>query len=305
MMNAECGMMNGSKAHAGGEETGSSFIIHHSSFNGSVAIALMLVSSLIPHSSSLVWAAHPFITDDTGTQGTGNWQLELQAERGTLDRTANVGGVPVQQESRVTVFTPVLTYGVLENLDVALGLNRAKQRTTENGVVVEDSSGTADSMVDIKWRFYESGALSLALKPSFLLPTGDENRGLGTGKASWGVNFIATYEAKPWAFNGNVAYSDVRYKLPQDAADNRADLWRVSAGAAWSVRDDLRLVGEVGIRTNASRNDPYLPGSNGQFAMLGAIYSPTDKIDLDVGFRKSLNHAELDWTFLVGATFRW
>jgi long-subunit fatty acid transport protein len=252
-----------------------------------------------------VWAAHPFITDDTGTQGTGNWQLELQAERGTLDRTANVGGVPVQQESRVTVFTPVLTYGVLENLDVALGLNRAKQRTTENGVVVEDSSGTADSMVDIKWRFYESGALSLALKPSFLLPTGDENRGLGTGKASWGVNFIATYEAKPWAFNGNVAYSDVRYKLPQDAADNRADLWRVSAGAAWSVRDDLRLVGEVGIRTNASRNDPYLPGSNGQFAMLGAIYSPTGKIDLDVGFRKHLNSAELDWTILVGATFRW
>jgi hypothetical protein len=253
----------------------------------------------------LLWAAHPFITDDTGTQGAGHWQLELQAERGTLDRTANVGGVPVQQESRVTVFTPVLTYGVLENLDIAVGLNRAKQRTTENGVVVEDSSGTADSTVEIKWRFYEAGALNLALKPSFLLPTGDENRGLGTGKASWGVNFIATYEAKPWAFNGNIAYSDVRYKLPQDADDNRADLWRVSGGLAYSVRDDLRLVGEVGVRTNSSRNDPYLPGSNGQFAMLGAIYSPTDKIDFDVGFRKSLNHAELDWTILVGATFRW
>ena len=255
--------------------------------------------------STLVWAAHPFLTDDTGTQGAGNWQLELQAERGTLDRTANVGGVRVQQESRVTVFTPVLTYGVLENLDIAVGLNRAKQRTTENGVVVEDSSGTADSTVEIKWRFYEAGALNLALKPSFLLPTGDENRGLGTGKASWGVNFIATYEAKPWAFNGNIAYSDVRYKLPQDADDNRADLWRASGGLAYSVRDDLRLVGEVGVRTNSSRNDPYLPGSNGQFAMLGAIYSPTDKIDFDVGFRKSLNHAELDWTILVGATFRW
>jgi hypothetical protein len=255
--------------------------------------------------STLVWAAHPFITDDTGTQGSGNWQLELQAERDTLKRTADAGAGPVQQQRRVTVFTPVLTYGVLENLDLALGLNHAKQRTTDNGVVVAESDGMADSIVDFKWRFYEAGALSLAVKPSVLLPTGDENRGLGTGKASWGVNFIATYETKPWVFNGNVAYSDVRYKLSQDAAANRADLWRVSAGAAWSVRNDLRLVGEVGIRTNASRNDPYLPGSTGQFAMLGAIYSPTDKIDLDVGFRKSLNHAELDWTFLVGATFRW
>jgi len=256
--------------------------------------------------STLVWAAHPFITDDTGTQGAGNWQLELQAARDTLDRTADAGAGPVQEQRRVTVFTPVLTYGVLENLDVALGLNHTKQRTTDNGVVVAESDGMADSIVDIKWRFYEAGALSLAVKPSVLLPTGDENRGLGTGKASWGVNFIATYETKPWVFNGNVAYSDVRYKLSQDAAANRADLlWRVSAGAARSVRNDLRLVGEAGIRTNASRNDPYLPGSNGQFAMLGAIYSPTDKIDLDVGFRKSLNHAELDWTFLVGATFRW
>jgi hypothetical protein len=83
------------------------------------------------------------------TQGAGNWQLELQAERGTLDRTANVGGVPVQQESRVTVFTPVLTYGALENLDLALGLNYARQRTTDNGVVVAESDGMADSIVDI------------------------------------------------------------------------------------------------------------------------------------------------------------
>jgi len=46
MMNAECGMMNKSKACAGGEETGSSFIIHRSSFNGPVAAALMLVACL-------------------------------------------------------------------------------------------------------------------------------------------------------------------------------------------------------------------------------------------------------------------
>ena len=46
MMNAECGMMNESKARAGSEETGSSFIIHRSSFNGPVAAALMLVACL-------------------------------------------------------------------------------------------------------------------------------------------------------------------------------------------------------------------------------------------------------------------
>ena len=266
-------------------------------------ILLPFAFCLLP--STLVWAAHPFLTDDTGTQGARNWQLELQAERGTLNSTADVGAGPVEQQRRVNLFTPVLTYGVLENLDVALSLNHVRQRVTESGMVTEDDSGMADSTLELKWRFYEADGLSLALKPGLLLPTGDENGGLGTGKPSWGINFIATYEAKPWIFSGNVAYNHVRYKLPQDAADNRDDIWRISGGLAYSVTDDLRLVGEAGVRTNSSRNDTYLPGSNGQFAMLGAIYSPTDKIDLDVGFRKSLNNAELDWTILIGATFRW
>jgi hypothetical protein len=59
------------------------------------------------------------------------------------------------------------------------------------------------------------------------------------------------------------------------------------------------------VRTNPARNDVFLPGSTGRFATLGAIYSPTDKIDLDVGLRKGLNNAEIDTTVLIGATFRW
>lgn len=269
------------------------------------ALYALLTSSLISNPSSLAWAAHPFITDDTGTQSKGNWQLELQAEHSRTDRTADAGAGPVRQESKSTVFTPVLTYGVLENLDIALGLNRVKERVTENGVVTEDPSGTGDSSMELKWRFYDANGLSLALKPGLLLPTGDENKGLGNGKTSWGVNFITTYETKPWAIHGNVAYSHARYQLPQDEAANRSDLWRVSAGAAFSVREDLRLVGEAGVRTNQAKDDPFLPGDTGRFAMLGLIYSPTDKIDLDIGFRKGLNDAEPDWTFLAGATFRW
>jgi hypothetical protein len=266
---------------------------------------LFLVSSVILHPSSFAWAAHPFVTDDADTQGKGNWQLELQAERAQLDRTVDTGAGPVDQSRRITVFTPVLTYGLLENLDIALGLIRIQQRVTENGAVTEDASGMADSTLELKWRFYDADDFSLALKPALLLPTGNENSGLGTGKPSWGVKFIATYEAEPWTFSGNIAYSHLRYKLPQDANENRADLWRVSGGLAYEVHHHMRLVGELGVRANASRNDPILSGDTAQFAMLGAIYSPTKKIDFDVGFRKSLNHAELDWTILIGATFRW
>ena len=250
-------------------------------------------------------AAHPFVTDDTGTQGAGNWQLELLGERGRHDSVADPGGGPVQQRGRVTKFSPVLTYGLLENLDVALGLGYARYKVTEGGIVTAEADGASDSALDLKWRFYEAGPFSMALKGSVSLPTGDENRGLGTGRASWGVNLIADYEAGSWVWLANVAFAHVRFELPQDRADNRRNLWRLSGGAEYIMFKELRLVGELGIRTNPARDDPFLPGRHGQFAMLGAIYSPTDKIDLDVGVRKGLNRAEIDTTILLGATFRW
>ena len=268
-------------------------------------MGLLLSSSLIPLPSSLSWAAHPFLTDDAGTQGTGNWQIELLAQRNRHDQTADAGAGPVRQESRQTSFGPVLTYGLLDNLDIALGLNHVRTRTAENGVVTDEASGASDSSLELKWRFYERGDFSLALKPGLSLPTGGENRGLGTGRASWGVGFIATYEAGPWTFLGNVAYTRLRFKLPQDEAATREDLWRVSGGATYSLGENIKLAGELGVRTNEARDDPFQPGRNGQFAMLGMIYSPTRKIDLDIGLRKGLNSAETDTVLLAGATFRW
>ena len=251
------------------------------------------------------WAAHPFVTDDTGTQGKGNWQLELQGDLLRSERTADTGSGPVEQKRKLNAFIPVLSYGILDSLDIQFGLSHVRLRTTENGVVTEDESGMSDSTLEVKWRFLEAGAFSLAVKPGLLLPTGDEAKGLGTGSTSWGVALLATYDAEPWTFLGNVAYSRARFKLPQDAADNQSDLWRVSGGLSYAVAGDVRLVGEAGLRRNESRNDPYTPDKTSQFAMIGIIYSPSKNMDFDAGFRKNLNDAEFDSAFLVGATFRW
>lgn len=153
------------------------------------------------------WAAHPYVTDDTGTQGTGKWQTELMAEHDRNARTADPGGGAVHQVRKVTLFNPVLTYGVLDTLDIAAGVSHLRQRTTEDAVGTQSAEGTGDSTLELKWRFYEANGLSLALKPGLVLPTGDENRGLGTGRLSWGVNFILTREAKPWVLLAEVAYA--------------------------------------------------------------------------------------------------
>jgi long-subunit fatty acid transport protein len=268
-------------------------------------LSMLLASSFILNPSSFARAAHPFITDDTGTQGKGNWQLELQGDFFRSDRTADPGTGPIEQKAKLNAFTSVLSYGILESLDVQLGLIHLNFRATENGVVTEDTSGMADSTLELKWRFYENDDFSLALKPGLTLPTGNEDKGLGTGKTSWGVALLATYEAEPWTFLGNIAYARVRFKDAQAAADSRSDLWRISGGAAYALTGEVRLVGELGLRSNESRNDAFQPDSTSQFGMLGVIYSPAKTIDLDAGFRKNFNRAESDKAFLVGATFRW
>jgi hypothetical protein len=255
--------------------------------------------------SALGWAAHPFITDDTGTQGAGNWQLELMAQRDRHGALGDAGVGPVQQRIRSTLFNPVLSHGIGETVDIAFGVNYLRSRTSENGLLAGDASGKGDSSLELKWRFYDKDGASLALKPGLSLPTGNEGKGLGTGRTFWSVNLIGMIEPKPWAVFGNVAYARPRYQLAQNAADNRDRLWRVSAGATLAVGGKVRLAGEAGARTNEARNDPFLPGRYARFAMLGAIYSPTDKIDLDVGVRKASNRAETDTVLLMGATLRW
>jgi hypothetical protein len=270
-----------------------------------VPSAAFLTSVLALACAESVRAAHPFVTDDTGTQDAGNWQLELLAQHDRHDHVADTGAGPVRQRSRATSLNPVLTCGLLESLDLAVGLNRERYDDTQNGITVAEASGTADSTLELKWRFYEANGSSLAVKSGLELPTGDENRGLGSGRWSWSAVLIAAWETGPWTWLGNLSYARQRFALPQDAADNRAHLWRVSGGAAYAVRDDLRLVGEIGIRTNPARNDPFLPGGSARFALAGVIYSPSERVDLDLGVRKGLNRAEPDTALLAGATFRW
>lgn len=264
-----------------------------------------IVSSFILLSSSFAWADHPFATDDSSTQGTGNWKMELMSQHDRHESAAGAGAGPAARETRSTLLNPVLTYGLRDDLDLALGINRLRNRFREQGVLVEDASGSSDSSLELKWRFYERGGVSLAVKSGLSLPTGDENRGLGTGRLSWAVTLIGAVEAGRCAWFGNIAYNRARYSLAQDAADNRAHLWRVSSGATFEVREGLRLAGELGARANSARADPLLPGRHARFAMLGAIWSPGKRLDLDAGVRKALNRAESDTVLLAGATLRW
>jgi hypothetical protein len=224
--------------------------------------------------SSPAFAAHPLITEDTGTQGKGGWQLELNGERTKDD------GVRGSQAAAV------LSYGFVDHADLQVGMP-----WQDNGV----GKGKGDVAIDVKWRFWESGALSLGLKPGITLPSGNDERGLGTGKTTYGSLFIVSYEQEHWALHSHAGYRRNRNTQMQ-----RESLKHLSAALWLKPTDRLKLVVDFSGDTNA---DPASDTTVRQ-RVLGFIYSVSKNFDVDAGIRRG-NEPAIDRAVMAGVTLRW
>ncbi len=235
---------------------------------------------------SHTFAMHPLITDDTGTQGKGRFQLEVNGEYGH-DKDSGITTKTIQLAS-------TLTYGVIDPLDVILGIPYQRNRMEETGSVTK-RDGISDISLEMKWRFYEKDGLSFALKPGITFPTGDEEKGLGSGRVTYHLFFIGTKEMKPWAFHLNLGYIRNENKL-----DENENLWHASVASTVEVIKDLKVVGNIGIESNTERNAAVHPA----FILGGLVYSISENFDIDFGVKGGITKPETDYSFLAGITWR-
>jgi hypothetical protein len=238
-------------------------------------------SLLLP---AIVHGAYPLITEDTGTQGAGGWQLELIAEIGE-DRDAGV-------TERTANLAAVLSWGATDNLDLILGLPYQRV-TVEQGGTRDTESGGGDIAMGLKWRFYEKDLLSLALRPGITIPVGDENRELGAGNASYSLYLVTTYAPEPWEFDLHFGYMNYPNEL-----DEREDRWHFSMAGGYTFSNELQLVVDLGTVTNP---DPAV-SDKPVFLIIGAIYPVSKGFELSIGYKQGLSGPETDSTLLAGVT---
>jgi len=248
--------------------------------------------------SAPAFAAHPLITDDSGTQGKGKFQVELNGEYSKNE--ANTAGM-AQSETGGTIAAAV-TYGLIDNVDIIVGFPWQWSSLKENGSIISDNNGVGDTSVDVKWRFLEGKPheLSLALKPGMTIPSGDETKGFGDGRISGGVMLIGTKEWQNVTFHCNAGYTHHAYGQIMASEMLKQDILHASLAAEFSITNNLRTVGNIGIETNenkASDNHPV-------FLLGGMIFSAADNFDLDLGVKGGLNKAETDTTILAGLSAR-
>jgi Putative MetA-pathway of phenol degradation len=182
-----------------------------------------------------VHAAHPLISEDSATQGRGKFELEIGNAwtRDGSDRSFELG--------------PQLSYGILPQLDAILRPTWLDQRSTIDG--------EGDTAADLKWRFFQRDKLSLAVRAGVNAPTGDADRGLGSGKPTYHGLLVASIDLAPIALHANIGYTRNR----ADPTERR-DLYHVSAAAVWTLNETWRLLlAELAGDTNVDNTRSVWP----------------------------------------------
>jgi hypothetical protein len=222
-----------------------------------------------------VYAAHPLISDDPGTCGTGKFNIEMNAEY------ANDNG---DSETQIAA---TLSAGIRENIDLVASVPYLLTRTDEGAETLKED-GFSDITLELKWRFYEKDGLSFAIKPGIILPTGEEDKGLGDGKAAYSLHLLTSKEIDPVTLYLDLGYIKNRKEL--------RDIWHYSLAAEYRVSEPLALVANIGGETNPDRESNVHP----LFLLGGMIYKINENLSIDLGLKTGLNKAEADYTVLAG-----
>jgi len=257
------------------------------------SVMVLAILSSVP-----AFAAHPLITDDTGTQGKGKFQLELNGEY--VKNEVNNAGITEKETGGA--IASALTYGIVDNVDIIVGFPWQWSTLREDGSMMSNDKGIGDTSIDIKWRLLESKTheLSLALKPGMTIPTGDEAKGFGNGTISGGIMLIATREWQNGALHCNVGYTYHTYAEELESDIRKQDIWHASLATELNMTGNLRAVGNIGIETNQDDTSDTHP----VFLLGGMIYSATENLDLDFGVKGGLNNAETDTIILAGLSVK-
>ncbi|MFH1903282.1 MAG: transporter [Candidatus Omnitrophota bacterium] len=143
----------------------------------------------------------------------------------------------VKEES--SELAAALCFGLNDKTDLVLGIPYQWVTVKEDEASASEN-GFGDASLELKWRFFEKDGWSLALKPGLSIPTGDKDKGLGSGKVNYGLYFITTVEKGNTALHFNAGYG-----RNENDFDEEEDLWHLSLASFSGNRDRIDRETEV------------------------------------------------------------
>lgn len=237
-------------------------------------------------------AFFPFVTDDTGTQGLGGSQFELNYAflKEHNDEVDEQGRV-INTATGISNAVPITyTYGITDNADIFFGI--ARQTSPVNG--------WQNAEIGAKWVFAgdQSQGWSAAVKPSIILPvtTSMQNDGLGNAQVNWGLAAVSSYLADGYEFHVNASYTSNRSKSTATAEPQRTNIWSISAAPVLVLNDRWKIGLDMGIETNPGYNSDYTT-----FGEIGVQYAPMNNLQLGLGLiiSPAINSSDNGWSYAI------
>ncbi|MGZ8440592.1 MAG: transporter [Candidatus Deferrimicrobiaceae bacterium] len=243
-------------------------------------IPLLAAAALFFAGSAL--AGHPLGTEDAGTQGKGNVEVELNGEWSSPS-----GG------GRETSLGNTYTLGLSPRIDLAVSFAYVFLEPDDG---TESVRGTGDTEVTLKTSFGDGNGWipTVGFKAGAVLPTGEETKGLGPGRASGLATVIADWEIGAVLIHANTGATIAGRPI---GSRDRDDSVRASLAAEWEVGGRHILLGEYLWEKNVGA-----AGSASSDLLVGGKAELARNLTLDVGIRWGTTDASPGVTYLAGVT---
>ena len=224
-------------------------------------------------------ATHPLQTEDTGTQGEGNVEIENGLS------WLSTGG------SKTFTYQPQVSYGLSPTIDLIVQPSWLS--------IVDEGGPTARGWgvtnCDAKWRFFGEAPLSFAVRAGATLATNP--LGLDNAHGRWWSHavVVTTYDAAPFTLHGNLGLT----QLPSGTG-GRSRIGQVSGALMWAANEQLTLTVDGGASTSPDPLRSSWPGT----LLVGAVYTIWSGLDVDLGYQSSVRSEVSFRQWLLGLTYR-
>jgi hypothetical protein len=225
------------------------------------------------------FAGHPMLSEDTGTQGRGNVEVELGYAWSELDGASSF------------LFQPQVSYGASPSLDLIIQPSWLIADVPPRGRV----RALGDTNLDLKWRFYGAAPWSVGIRAGLEVPTAQDNLGVPHHKVSPHALLVGTADYAPWSLVTNLGAA----RVPSDGP-TPSNLYHFSVATVYTQSERVFLLVDVAADTNPVSGGPsYRP-----VALVGFIFTVRPGFDIDAGYRAGLNSPGSSRQWLLGFTFR-
>lgn len=246
------------------------------------ALLSIIILGLVCWMANDVIPCRPLKTEDSGTTPRGKPALELNME------------MPNRESNDIEhALCSVFNYGLNDRLDAGFEIPFVRI----NPVDGDSEKGLGDIVLRMKYRLIDesNSGPSLLVKPTFKIPTGDEDKGLGSGKSDAGILLVLSK-----SFGNFVTYLNTGYNmldLPKDKFWNDNTVF-LGLGFSQSVNAKFTLLGELTYEPNFNSkrsDDPF-------DVVWGVAYNLNATTTLDVALRSGLTDASQDYSVISGVT---